>query len=175
MTLGEVHRTVGRAGRHGPLRTLSSLSHVDYGDAFALETAVVATPEEWARAIFGDIPDAAERLIWRGCLGLRLRPAGADVIAGWPVTRGGPHWIRLENRSAMLAGNLVVRIRDGQVALGVFVRYHRRRGRLVWSLLAPIHRLLAPRLLHDAETTIRQRSGRCALDGMWQTKSRGVG
>ena len=42
------------------VRTLGALPRVDYADRFVLATDVDATPEQWARAMFGDVPSVAE-------------------------------------------------------------------------------------------------------------------
>lgn len=158
MTLGEVRRVLGLDGGGQVVRALASLDRLDYADVFTLATATAVAPEDWARAMFGDSPTAVERLIWRGCLGMPLSPSPApDVIAGWPVDGRGRNWIRLHNASPMMAGNLVIHIGDGEVSLGTFIRYDRRRGQLVWAVLAPLHRRLAPGLLRDAEATVQRR------------------
>lgn len=143
------------------LRALSPLTRLDYADAFTLATdpgpaRAEATPEQWARAMFGDVPDLAERFIWRGLLRLRLsRGRSPDTVAGWRIAERGEQWIRLEAASWFLTGHLVVRAADGQVTLGTFLRYDRRLGRTVWGTLAPVHRRLSPGLLRDAQATLR--------------------
>jgi hypothetical protein len=110
MNSGRVESAVWTQGVPGPVRTLSSLPEVDYADWFSLSTDVKATPERWARAMFGDVPSPGERLIWRGLLGLRLsRERSLDTVGGWRIGGSGEDWIRLEAASWFLAGNLVVR------------------------------------------------------------------
>ncbi|MDP9868452.1 MULTISPECIES: hypothetical protein [Streptosporangium] len=130
---------------------LSSLSGIDYVDHFTLATDAEATPERWARTMFGDVPSAAERLLWRGLLGLRLsRGRSPDTVAGWRIAGRGEDWIRLEAASWFLTGNLLVQAADGRVSLGTFLRYDRRLGHSVWPPLSAVHRRLAPGLLRDA-------------------------
>ncbi len=145
-------------GRNVPesVRALSSLPDAHYADLFTLATDAHATPERWARAMFGDEPDLAELLIWRGLLGLRLRRGRSPAtVAGWRIGARGDDWIRLEAASWFLSGNLVVRAADGQVSLGTFVRYDRFLGHGVWPPLSALHRRLAPGLLRDAAARIR--------------------
>ncbi|MFD9823661.1 DUF2867 domain-containing protein [Streptomyces violascens] len=140
------------------IRALSSLSHIDYADVFTLrtDTGPGTTPEQWARAMFGDIPNIAERLIWRGLLGLRLsRGPSPSTVGGWQITERGKDWIRLETASWFLTGNLLVQTTEGQVSLGTFLRYDRRLGRALWPALSTVHRRLTPGLLRDAESTIQ--------------------
>jgi hypothetical protein len=150
MTLGLVDRVVGRQNIPESVRALSSLN-IDYADQFTLSTDVHATPEEWARAMFGDAPSVAELLIWRGLLGLRLSPGRSPTtVAGWQIGDRGDDWIRLEAASWFLTGNLLVQTADGRVSLGTFLHYDRRLGQAVWLLLSAIHRRLVPGLLRNA-------------------------
>jgi hypothetical protein len=151
MTAGLVDRTVGTHEVPGSVRALSSLPDPDYADLFTLSTDAEATPEQWARAMFGDVPSAAELLIWRGLLGLRLaRGRSPDTVAGWQIGGRGADWIRLEAASAFLTGNLLVQTADGRVSLATFLRYDRCLGRGLWPPLSAVHRRLVPGVLRDA-------------------------
>ena len=139
------------------VRTLSSVPEIDYADRFGLVTDVRASPEQWARAMFGDVPSPGEVFIWRGVLGLRLsRHPSPATVAGWRIGGRGTDWIRLEAASWFLGANLVVQATDGEVSLGTFVRYERRLGRYLWPPLSAVHRFLVPRVLRDAEARIRR-------------------
>jgi hypothetical protein len=151
MTVGYVHRAVGTHQIPEPVRALSSLPDIDYADQFTLTTDVDATPEQWARAMFGDVPNVAELLIWRGLLGLRLsRGRSPTTVAGWQISDRGDDWIRLEAASWFLTANFLVQTADGRVSLGTFLHHHRRLGQRVWPPLSAIHRRLIPGLLRDA-------------------------
>ncbi|MFF0739595.1 DUF2867 domain-containing protein [Streptomyces sp. NPDC004111] len=153
---GAVARAVG--SRVPPrLRALSSMPDFDYADAFSLATdSAERTPEQWARAMFGDVPGPGERLIWRGLLGLRLDyRRGPDTVAGWRVAARGEDWIRLETASWFLTGNLVVRTAEGRVTLVTFLRYDRLLGRIVWPPLSAVHRGLVPGVLRGAAAKSR--------------------
>jgi hypothetical protein len=152
---GRVDRVVGVENFPDPALRLSSLGCVDYGDWFSLETDVLASPEEWARAMFGNLPNATELFIWRGLLGFRLRrERSRDRVAGWAITSRSTTSIRLEAESWFVAGNLVVHASEGRVSLGTFLRYDRALARAVWTPLAAVHRRVAPSLLRDAEAAI---------------------
>jgi hypothetical protein len=147
---------VGTPNIPGSIRALSSLPAIDYVDLFTLSTDADASPEQWARAMFGDVPSIAEQLIWRGLLGIRLsRGRSPATVAGWQIAECGDNWIRLEAASWFLTGNLVVRATDGQVSLVTFLRYDRRLAHWVWPPLSAVHRRLAPGLLRDAAARIR--------------------
>lgn len=133
------------------VRALSSLPRPDYADLFTLATDVEAAPEGWARAMFGNVPSAGERFIWRGLLGLHLaRERSPATVGGWQVTGRGPDWIRLEAASWFMTGNLLVQTADGLVSLGTLLHYDRPLGRLWWPPLSAIHRRLVPGVLRHA-------------------------
>ncbi|MEV0321591.1 hypothetical protein ACIBKX_15810 [Streptomyces sp. NPDC050658] len=153
-----VQGTVGLRPLPESYRALSSLGTIHYVDRFTCATDIEATPEEWARAMFGDVPSAAETFIWRGLLGIRLsRGRSAQTVAGWRITGRGADWIRLEAASWFLTGNLVVRAADGELSLGTFLRYDRRLAHWVWPPLSAIHRRLAPGLFQEAQARVRER------------------
>jgi hypothetical protein len=161
MTAGFVGSAVGTREVPGSVRALSSLPEPDYADLFTLSTDAEATPEQWARAMFGDVPGAAEVLIWRGLLGLRLaRGRSPATVAGWRIGGRGPDWIRLEAASWLLSGNLLVQAAGGRVSLGTFLRYDRRLARGWWPPLSAIHRRLVPGLLRHAAVRVAAGFGR---------------
>jgi hypothetical protein len=160
MTNDLVDSAVGAHNVPESVRALSSLADIDYVDQFTLATdaAAYATPEQWARAMFGDVPSVAEQLIWRGILGLRLgRGRSPATVGGWQIAERGADWIRLEAASWFLTCNLLVQVTDGRVSLGTCVRYDRRLGHVVWPPLSAVHRRLVPGLLRDAAARIRRR------------------
>jgi hypothetical protein len=156
MAVRFVQSVVGPHNLAESVRALSSLSRIDYADQFTLSTDTDATPERWARAMFGNVPSTIELLIWRGFLGFRLsRERSPATVAGWRIGGANEHWIRLEATSWFLAGNLLVRKTHGRVSLVTFLHYRWWLGHIVWPLLSAVHRRLVPRVLHSAETRIR--------------------
>jgi hypothetical protein len=155
MTVGSVDTAVGTHTIPESVRALSSLPDIDYADQSTLSTDAHATPEQWARAMFGDVPSVAELLIWRGLLGLRLSPGRSPAtVAGWQIGDRGDNWIRLEAASWFLTANLLVQTADGRVSLGTLLHYDRRLGRGVWLALSAIHRGLVPGLLRAAAAQV---------------------
>lgn len=139
-----------------PVRALSSLPAIDYADYFTLAADLPATPERWARAMFGDVPSLAELLIWQVVLGLRLdRRRSPETVAGWRIGGRGANWIRLETASWFLSANLLVRIGRDRVSLATFLHYRRPVGAIVWPPLSAIHRALIPGVLRTAAARIR--------------------
>jgi hypothetical protein len=166
MTVGLVTSAVGASSIPESVRALSSLPDIGYADRFTLSTEVDATPEQWARAIFGDVPSPAELLIWRGLLGLRLSQGRSPTtVAGWRIGDQGDDWIRLEAASWFLTGNLLIQVDDGRVSLATFLHYYPRLGRGLWPPLSPIHRRLVPGLLRDAAARAARGCQRPSKDG----------
>lgn len=138
-----------------PVRALSSLTPISYADYFTLPTTLPATARQWALAMFGDTPNAAQWLIWRGLLGLRLTPSPApSTIAGWHLTADHDDWVRLEQSSPLYRANLIVRTSPSQVAVGTFLTYLRRPAEQWWRPLSAVHRALVPRILRHAATRL---------------------
>lgn len=182
MTKSVVEGLVGQENLPDPIRPLISLGEIDYVDHFTLSTDTLSTnadptdthptdndasAEQWARAMFGDVPSAAASLIWRGLLHLRLshRPS-PNTVAGWRVTARDNDWIRLEAASWFLTANLVISVFDHQLSLTTAIRYDRLYGRFLWPRLAPLHRRLSPGLLTNATAKIgSQRFGHRADAG----------
>lgn len=138
-------------------RALTALPGIDYADRCTLGTDVDATPEQWARAMFGDVPSAAEWFIWRGLLGFRLsRGRSPDTVGGWRVGGRGEGWIRLETASWFLSGNILVQAAGDRVTWTTVLHHDRVWGRLVWPPLSAVHRRLVRQVLHAAEGRLRR-------------------
>ncbi|MEU2351212.1 hypothetical protein [Modestobacter sp. NPDC049651] len=141
----------------GPVRALSSLDRIDYADRFTLATAAAATPEQWARAMFGDVPSPAEQLIWRGVLGFRLaRGRSPATVAGWRIGGHGDDWIRLETASWALSADMLVQTARGQVTWTTCLRFDRPPGRAVWRPASAVHRRLVPGVLRAAASRLER-------------------
>lgn len=149
--------TVGVSAVGSAVLARSGLSRIDYADHFTLRPVARAraTPEEWARALFGDVPSLTERFIWQVLLGLRLHPGPSDdTVAGWRIAHRGEDWIRLAAQSRAMQVELVVRAVRESVSLTTLVRYGCLTGRVRWTPLSAIHRRLAPGLLREAEAKV---------------------
>jgi hypothetical protein len=133
----------------------------DYADAFTLIADGVGdwSPEQWSRAIFEEAAGFLGRLlIWRVILCLRLVWRSAlDHVAGWKVDGRGDGWLRMEARSWMLTGQLIVHVEVDRVSMATVIRYDRPTASRIWPRLAPKHRAFAPDLLRTAFQVLRQR------------------
>ncbi len=152
-----LHDTVVLRGPTASARALVPLPGIDYADRCTLVTDVVATPEQWVRAMFGDVPSAAERFIWRGLLGFRLtRGPSPDTVGGWRVGGRGGDWIRLETSSRSLRAAMLVQAVAGRVTWTTCLHHDRAWSRVVWPPLSAVHRRLVPRVLREAEGRLRR-------------------
>ncbi len=142
------------------VRALSSLSRIDYADRFSLRTEVAATPEQWARAMFGDVPSPVEQLIWRGVLGFRLsRGPSPTTVGGWRIGARGTDWIRLETASWSLGADMLVQTGGGAVAWTTCLQFDHLLGRAVWAPASAVHRRLVPGVLHAAAARLGAGTG----------------
>ena len=159
-TEARVDGAVGVAEVGPTVLARGGLTRIDYVDHFAVGPVDgnAASPEQWARAMFGDVASAGEWFIWRGLLQLRLsRGRSQSSVAGWRIDERGKDWIRLKTDSWALSANLVVRATDTEVSLTTLIRYDRRLGISVfWRMLSAVHRRLAPGLLRDAVSTVAE-------------------
>lgn len=160
-TRAHVEETVGVAAVEESVLKRSGLAGIDYVDHFEIHPvdAAAATPEQWARALFGDVPDAAERFIWRGVLRLHLSEGRSRLtVGGWRISERGDCWVRLETESKALSANLIVAVDGSTLSLTTLVRYDRISGRLIWTVLSAVHRMLIPRMLRSVTKTLALRS-----------------
>lgn len=156
MTVGTIHSARGPRHLPAPVLAIHALPRIDYADQFTLRTDAEATPERWARAMFGDAPSFRHKLIWRALLGLRLHPdASPWHVAGWLIGARGDDWIRLDATSWFLAAHLVVQPDDGNVTLTTLLHYRRFPAPVVWGVLSTVHRRLVPVVLRGAASRIR--------------------
>lgn len=149
---GSVNGSVGTENVPASVLDLSGLSRIDYVDHFTLVRPVGGdgTPEQWARAMFGDTPDVIERLLWGGILRLTLsRGISRDTVAGWQVAERGETWTRLAAASRSVSAELIVQADASHLGLVTLVRFDRRAGRLTWLPTAALHRKLVPALLRS--------------------------
>jgi hypothetical protein len=146
-----------RSGNTGPDNTGPDSAGPDYTDAFAVTTVAAGTrtPEQWARVTFEGAPRPMRWFLlvgWRAVLGFHLGPRpSVDHVLGWRIVTTEPDAIRLELRSALMTGQLLLRQTEPDlVVLTTEVFYRRRRASVLWSAVAPLHRQLIPILLGRA-------------------------
>jgi hypothetical protein len=130
----------------------------DYADAFEVRTPERddRTAELWIRAGLEGAPGWMRwviLLVHRHVLGFRLGPPDApDHVLGWPIVASEPDEVRLEASSRLLRGVLVGRRVDpSSTRLTTLLFFERpATARVVWAVIGPLHRRIAPYLLTRA-------------------------
>jgi hypothetical protein len=165
----------GRSGvRQVPVpraaRELSTLSHIDYADAYtvALEGAHDRSAEQWARAIFDDMP-IVQRLqcwsVWTMVLGLRLAlPTSSRHILGWELRANTADHMLLGARSAIgMPAELLVKRCERSLLFDTFVQKSNPLARAVWAGIQPTHERVLPRLLTQFRRRIDRQESRAEV------------
>jgi hypothetical protein len=137
-------------------RALSTLSRIDYEDAFLVDTGTARerTAEQWARAILEDAPITVGSTLLSGwsALGLKLDRARSDrSVLGWEVRDGAPDFVLLgaHSRIGMPAELLVERERHA-LLFATFVQHDNEIARAVWAGVEPVHVPTVRRVLEQA-------------------------
>ena len=143
-------------------RALGTLSHVDYEDAFLIETGRLRT----ARASYGPerslkaLRRAARNALWRGwsALGLRLGSTQPDrFVLGWEVRRSTPDVALLGASGRLgLSGELLFECQQHTLLFATFVQLENRIARALWAGIAPRHRQVVRDLLEQASCSERR-------------------
>ena len=134
---------------------LSTLSRIDYTDAFIVDAGVERTPEQWIKAVLEDAPLAVRAQLVAGwtALGLKLGPPWSPRrVLGWTVQRSDRHVLLLAAGSRLgLEGQLLVRRQPGGLLFATFVALHNPAARLVWGRMTTQHQhVVRSLLLHGA-------------------------
>lgn len=146
-------RRVRQAAVPSTARTDSTLAHVDYEDAFVVETgsARERTGEEWARAMLEGAPLATRRALRRGwwTLGLRLGSTGSDrLVLGWEVRRSDADRALLGAPGRLgISGELLLEPGQDTLLFATLVQLDNPVARLVWRGIAPYHRHVVQHIL----------------------------
>ena len=129
----------------------------DYADAFEVRAPEQddRTAEQWIRSGLEGAPGWMRRLILvvhRHVLGFRLGPLnGPDHVLGWPIVASEPVEVRLEASSRLLRGVFVGRRVDpSSRRLTTLLFFARPEARVLWAIVGPLHRRIAPYLLARA-------------------------
>lgn len=134
------------------------VSAFDYADSFeaGLPAPDARRAEQWVRCGLEGAPRAVRwviRTAHRRVLRLRLGPEDApDHILGWPITADHHDVVRLEAVAPLLRAVIVGRRVDPRTTrLTTALSYSRPcAARLLWAVVGPVHRRVAPYLLDRA-------------------------
>ena len=131
----------------------------DYADAFEIELdpADPRTAEQFARCALEESGRAIRTLVsvaHRHVLRLRLAPPSSpDHVLGWHIATSEPDVLQLEATSPLLGHGVIVgrRVDRNRSVIETFVFYTRSRtSRVIWAVVSPVHRRIAPYLLERA-------------------------
>jgi hypothetical protein len=149
---GRVRQTVLPPGTRG----LSTLAHIDYQDAFLVETGLARdrTAEQWAREVLEGAPVSTRRALSRGWsgLGLRLGPAESDRhVLGWEIRHSDPDVVLLGARGRLgLSGELIFERSAHALFYATVVQLDNRVARGLWAAIESRHRRVVQGLLERA-------------------------
>jgi hypothetical protein len=136
-------------------RRLSTLSRVDYADAFLIDVgpAQERTPEQWARAILEDAPIPIRRALQSGWFALGLQRGSARSersVLGWEVLRSTPEYVLLAGGSRIgLSAELLLKRQERRLLYTTLLQQQNPMARAVWAGVAPMHRLIVRYVLEQ--------------------------
>src|SRR5215207_1456883 len=130
----------------------------DYADAFEIRLPAPdgRTAEQWIRDALERLPAPLRLvvvLVHRHVLRFRLAPLGAaGTVLGWRMAIDEPDIVVLETSSSLLDATLVGRRAEPtRTSITTALRYQRPvLARVVWTVVGPLHRRIAPLLLERA-------------------------
>ena len=141
-------------------RARSTLTRIDYEDAFLVETdhAQDRTAEQWVRAILEHGPTPMRRALRRAwlALGLRLGSTRSErLVLGWEVRRSRPEFALLGAGSRIgLPAEVLLERQQHTLLLATFVQHENRIARALWKRVAPGHRRVV-RYVLEHRTRVR--------------------
>jgi hypothetical protein len=138
------------------VRALSTLSRIDYEDAFLVDVGPVSerTAEQWARAVVEEAPASVRRKLQSGwmALGVELGAGAPDrSVLGWPIRHSTPEVVILGARSPIgMEGELLFRRHKRRLLFATFIQHDRDAGRAAWATIEPMHAPLVRHILEEA-------------------------
>jgi hypothetical protein len=147
-------RSVGAISLPADARALSTLSRIDYEDAFRLDAGVTRSAEEWVRAMLNDAPLSVRSRLVAGwlALGLNLRgPWSSRRVLGWKVQHSDPNFVLLAADSWLgLRGQLLFRSEPRGLLFATFIQQNNPLVRSLWVKITQRHQHVVQSLLVHA-------------------------
>jgi Protein of unknown function (DUF2867) len=147
-------RTVNQLSLPQDARVLSTLSRIDYEDAFAVTADVQQTSERWVRAVLQEAPPRVRRRLWLGwtALGLKLGPPwSSNRVLGWKAEHSDAAYVLLAADSWLgLRGQLLFRSEPDRLLFATFVQHTNPAARALWAAITPRHQRVVRSLLTHA-------------------------
>jgi hypothetical protein len=137
-------------------RALSTLSRIDYQDAFLVDVpAPERTAEQWARAILEDAPMTTRRALQSGWSAIGLKLGGARPgrsVLGWELRRSNADFVLLAAESRIgMPGQLLFQRRQDTLLFATFVQQDNPLARATWAGVEPVHVPIVRRILEQAQ------------------------
>jgi hypothetical protein len=136
-------------------RALSTLSRIDYADAFLVDVpGHERTAKQWARAALEDAPLATRRMLQSGwlSLGLKLGGSGSErFVLGWELQRSTSDVVLLGAGSRIgMPAQLLFKCREDALLFATFVQQDNPLARATWAGVEHVHVRVVRRLLEQA-------------------------
>lgn len=142
-------------------RALSTLSRIDYEDAFLLDVggAHERTAEQWARAILEDAPITLRHLLLAGwsAIGLKLsRSRSSRLVLGWQLRRRTPDFVLLAADSRIgMPGQVLCKRQRRALLFATFVQHDNLIAHALWRGVEPAHVPVVRYVLEHATSRCR--------------------
>jgi hypothetical protein len=145
-------------------RFQSTLSRIDYADAFVVDTGPTRdwTGEQWARAILQDAPIAVRSRLLAGwsAIGLKIsRGRSSRTVLGWEVRASTAEFALLGARSRVgMPGELLFQPERGSLLFCTFVQLDNPVAHALWAAIEATHVRVVHDLLERAGQRLRSQS-----------------
>jgi len=141
-------------------RVLSTLSRVDYADAFLVDTdpGQDRTAEQWARLILHGAPIAVRTRLLAGwsMIGLKLGGGFDRSVLGWELRANTADFVLLGADSRIgMPGELLFKPTRGALLFCTFVQQDSYVARAVWTAIEPAHLRVVRDVLDHAGRRLR--------------------
>ena len=147
-------RSVSAVRLPADARTLTTLSRIDYEDAFLLDAGVERSAEEWVHAMLNDAPLKVRSRLVAGwlALGFNLRgPWSARRVLGWQVQHSDADFVLLAADSWLgLRGQLLFRSEPRGLLFATFIQQNNPLVRSLWVRITQRHQQVVRSLLVHA-------------------------
>jgi hypothetical protein len=153
-TLERPDRSVSALTLPPDARALTTLSRIDYEDAFLVDAGVERPAEEWVHAMLNEAPLIVRTRLVAGwlALGLNLRgPWSAHRVLGWKVQHSDPNFVLLAADSWLgLRGQLLFRSEPRGLLFATFIQQNNPLVRSLWAKITQRHQHVVRSLLIHA-------------------------
>lgn len=141
-------------------RALSTLSRIDYCDAFLFDLG--SHRDESAEDLIRDVLEGApftvrtQLLSGWSTIGLKVGSGSDGSVLGWDVRRSVPDHVLLGADSRIgMPGELLLKKEDGALLFATFVAQRNLIARAVWAITEPVHVRVVRDLLRQASRRLR--------------------